>query len=98
MRPPVLHNVTLYVERARFDAVRAFYAELAGTAPVWEEPGHIACFGTDELALCVHEEEPSREAGAHEFFFWVDETGAGDGAEVSSVDPEGNHVRLHRRP
>ena len=92
---PLLHNVTIYVDTTRFEAVRAFYAELSGTAPAWEEPGHIACFGTADLAICVHAEEPGHPAGANELFFWSDDVD-GDN-EVQLVDPLGNQVRLHRR-
>ena len=87
--------MTFYVHPSRFEAVRAFYAELSGTAPVWEDPGHIACFGTVDLAICVHEEEPGHPAGATELFFWIGDLD-GDG-ELQLVDPLGNQVRLHRR-
>ena len=93
MPPPVLHNVTFYVEQSTFEAVRAFYADLAGAPPVWEEPAHIACFGSNELAVCVHEEEAGRPAGTTELFFWTDDVAD----EVELVDPAGHRVRLHRR-
>ena len=94
-----LHNVTLYVGRDELDDARAFYAERLGLPVVFEEAGHICCFGAgDDLAICIHEAEPGRPAGGHELFLWVDD-GQGDG-EVRLTDPLGTHVRLHgrRRP
>lgn len=70
MRSLQLHNVTLYVEKPRFDPGREFYQALFGRDPVWVEPGHIACLGTAELAICVHEEEAGHPAGTRELFFW----------------------------
>ncbi len=106
----MLHNVTLYVERSRFEPVRTFYAVLAGRPPVWEEPRHIACFGTADMALCVHEAEPGHVAGARELFFWVKDVERVEaelaqtgvevqrvGEELHCIDPEGNQVRLHAR-
>ncbi len=61
---------------------------------VFEEAGHICCFGVgDDLAVCVHEAEPGHPAGAHELFFWVDEAAS----EERLTDPVGNQVRLHQR-
>lgn len=110
MGPAVLHNVTIYVERSEFEAVRGFYSALSGGSDVWQEPGHIACFGSAEVALCVHEEEPGHDAGAREFFFWVDDMDGVEaavreagtdvqrvGGELRCADPEGNLVRLHAR-
>lgn len=71
-----LHNVTLYVERSRFPAARGFYRALLATDPMWEEPGHIACFGSGDLAVCVHEAEPGHDAGTRELFFWADDLDA----------------------
>lgn len=110
MSPMVLHNVTVYVERGKFEAVRAFYAALAGGSPVWQDAGHIACFGSADVALCVHEEEPGHRSGTREFFFWMDDLDAAEtealrcgldvrriGEELHTMDPEGNLVRLHTR-
>jgi len=89
-----LHNVTLYVDRDEFADVRAFYAERVGLAVVFEEPGHICCFGAgDDLAICVHEAEPGHPAGTRELFLWVDDLLA----EVVLNDPMGTQLRLHRR-
>ncbi len=105
MRGAVLHNVTIYVEQSRFEAVRRFYRTLAGAPAVWEEPGHIACFGSAELAVCVHEAEPGHEAGTRELFFWVDDVDAVQaeahrtgielqrvGDELRCVDPQGTLI------
>lgn len=89
-----LHNVTLYVSRHEFDDVREFYAERIGLPVVFEEAGHICCFGVgDDLAICVHEAETGHPAGTRELFLWV-EAGSGEGR---LTDPVGNQVRLHRR-
>ena len=105
-----MHNVTVYVARSRFEAVRSFYAALTGGAAVWQEPRHIACFGTADVALCVHEEESGHDASVREMFFWVDDVDRVEaelrragidvrrvGGELRGVDPEGNLVRLHAR-
>ena len=90
-----LHNVTLYVASDAFEAVREFYASL-GLPVVFEEAGHICCFGVGEdLAVCVHEAEPGHAAGATELFFWVD--GVDEDAELRLADPLGNQIRLHLR-
>lgn len=89
-----LHNVTFYVARDDFASVRAFYAEHLGLAVIFEEPGHICCSAAgDDLAVCVHEAEPGRPAGARELFLWADDASG----EVRLTDPLGTHVRLHRR-
>ncbi len=89
-----LHNVTLYVARDAFDSVREFYATTLGLPVVFEEAGHICCFGVGEhVAVCVHEAEPGHAAGATELFFWVD--GVDGDAESQLVDPLGNQIRLH---
>ena len=91
-----LHNVTLYVDREEFADVRAFYAESVGLAIVFEDSGHICCFGAgDDLAICVHEAEPGHPAGTREPFLWVDDPD--DPAEATLTDPLGNQVRLHQR-
>ena len=93
-----LHNVALYVEREDFDGVRAFYAETVGLPVIFEEPGHICCFGVGhDLAICVHEAEPGHPAGTRELFLWVDENGFDPLAAVLLTDPMGNQLRLHRR-
>lgn len=113
MRSPQLHNVTLYVEKSALETARTFYRALFGRQPTFEERGHIVCFGTPELAICVHEEEAGHPAGSHEFFFWADDLDdiqadladtrtsvqvAGDD-ELRCVDPAGNQIRVHpRRP
>jgi catechol 2,3-dioxygenase-like lactoylglutathione lyase family enzyme len=68
-----LHNVTIYVAHDDMERACAFYRSVFGAAPFWEEPGHIACFGTAELAVCVHEEEGAQPAGTHELFLWDDD-------------------------
>jgi catechol 2,3-dioxygenase-like lactoylglutathione lyase family enzyme len=68
-----LHNLTMYVAHDDMDRACAFYRGVFGAAPIWEEPGHIACFGTAELALCVHEQDGARRAGTHELFLWDDD-------------------------
>ena len=91
-----LHNVTLYVDRDEFADMRAFYAERIGLAVVFEEPGHICCFGAgDDLAICIHEAEPGHPAGTRELFLWADNTNAT--TEIRLTDPQGNQVRLHQR-
>lgn len=115
MTSPELHNVTVYVEKSELRLARDFYGALFGSEPIWEESGHIACFGTADLAICVHEEEAGRPAGTREFFLWADDldavqtdlAGAGRSVEriatdrgdneLGTVDPMGNHVRIHRR-
>ncbi len=93
---PELHNVTLYVARDLFDDVREFYATTLGLAVVFEEPGHICCFGVgDQIAVCVHEAEHGHQAGNTELFFWTDELDRGP--ELQLVDPLGNQIRLHLR-
>ena len=87
-----LHNVTLYVGADEFGEVRRFYAEAVGLTVVFEEAGHICCFGAGEgLAICVHEAEPGHPAGTRELFLWTEVEG-----EVRLTDPVGNQVRLHR--
>jgi hypothetical protein len=76
MKPAQLHNVTVYVEKSQLRTARDFYLALFGTEPIWEEGDHIACFGTAELAMCVHEEEAGRPAGTREFFLWADDLDA----------------------
>jgi catechol 2,3-dioxygenase-like lactoylglutathione lyase family enzyme len=91
-----LHNVTFYVSRDALGDVRDFYAERLGLPVIFEEAGHICCFGVgDDLAICVHEAEPGHPAGARELFLWADDPDGG--AEVSLTDPLGNQVRLHHR-
>ncbi len=91
-----LHNVTLYVARNVFDDVRAFYAESLGLPVVFEEAGHICCFGVgNQVAVCVHEAEPGHPAGSTELFFWVDALDAG--SDVQLADPLGHQIRLHLR-
>ena len=63
MRSAQLHNVTVYVEKSELGPARDFYLALFGGDPIWEEGEHIVCFGTAELAICVHEEEPGHPAG-----------------------------------
>ena len=88
----LLHNVTFYVAAAEFDEVRRFYAERLGLPVVFEEAGHICCFGVgDGVAICVHEAEPGHPAGTRELFLWTDTD------EERLTDPLGNQVRLHRR-
>lgn len=89
-----LHNVTLYVARDDFDAMRAFYAERLGFPVVFEELDHICCFEVGEdMAICVHEAEDGHPAGSRELFFW-DESRDGD---VRLSDPSGTQLRLHPR-
>ena len=91
-----LHNVTFYVDSGDFDAVRAFYADRLGLPVVFEEVGHLCCFGAGEgLAICVHEAEPGHPAGSRELFLWV--AGASDRPETRLTDPVGNRVRFHAR-
>ena len=91
-----LHNVTLYVARDAFDDVRKFYATSLGLPVVFEEAGHICCFGVgDHVAVCVHEAEPGHPAGNTELFFWVDAVDRR--VEVQLADPLGNQIRLHVR-
>lgn len=68
-----LHNVTIYVARGDFERVSAFYRAAFGSDPIWQEPGHITCFGGSDMALCVHEEEADHPAGTHELFFWAED-------------------------
>lgn len=72
-----LHNVSVHVGPDRFDEVCAFYRDVLGLSPVFEEPGHICCLdvsgGGGGLALCVHEAEPAHPDGTRELFFWVDD-------------------------
>ena len=89
-----LHNVTFYVSPDQLDAVRAFYAERLGLPVVFEEAGHLCCFGVgDDLAVCIHESEPGHPSGARELFLWVDKAPS----EERLTDPAGNQVRLHQR-
>jgi predicted enzyme related to lactoylglutathione lyase len=112
MERPQLHNVTVYVDPFDFERVRAFYAALFDGQVAWEEPGHIACVGTSDLALYVHEAERDRPAGSTEFFLHahdldhiaaaVQATGAqvrrsATGEEIHCVDPVGNQIRIHPR-
>jgi len=114
MRSLELHNVTMYVQKSELGIARDFYGALFGGDPVWAEDGHIACFGSADLAICVHEEEPGHPAGTKELFFWTDDLeatqadleGIGsavdrvlrhDHTELSTVDPAGNGIRVHRR-
>ena len=91
-----LHNVTLYVAADELDAMRTFYAERLGLPVVFEEGGHICCFGVGgDVAICVHEAEPAHPAGTRELFLWVDDVDGG--REVRLADPAGNQVRLHPR-
>lgn len=93
---PELHNVTLYVAGDVFDDVREFYATTLGLPVVFEEPGHICCFGvSDQIAVCLHEPEPGHQAGTTELFFWAAELDRG--TEVHLADPVGNQIRLHLR-
>lgn len=91
---PTLHNVTLYVDPAQLAEVRAFYVERLGLRPVFEEPGHICCLDVTgdpvAMAVCIHEAEPGRHAGAVELFFRRPGPG-----EARLADPAGNAVRLH---
>jgi GrpB-like predicted nucleotidyltransferase (UPF0157 family) len=90
-----LHNITLYVNGGELDKVREFYAKRLGLPVVFEEAGHICCFGVgDDLAICVHEAEAGHPAGTGELFLWVE----GVSGEVCLTDPAGNQVRLHQRP
>jgi catechol 2,3-dioxygenase-like lactoylglutathione lyase family enzyme len=84
MRTAQLHNVTLYVERTELDRVREFYVALFGSDPMWEERGHIACFGSTELAICVHEAEEGRPSGICEFFLWAEDLDAME-ADLNAV-------------
>lgn len=67
-----LHNVTVYAAPGELEEHRAFYLALYGRDPVWEQPGHIHCFGSADLAVCLHEEEPGHPPGSRELFFWTD--------------------------
>ena len=89
MRTAQLHNVTLYLERAELDRVREFYVALFGGDPMWEERDHIACFGSTEVAICVHEAEEGRPAGTCEFFLWAEDLDAVE-ADLNAV---GSRVR-----
>jgi catechol 2,3-dioxygenase-like lactoylglutathione lyase family enzyme len=92
-----LHNVTFYVARDQFAAMREFYAERLGLPVVFEEGDHICCFGVGaDMAICVHEAEPGHPAGARELFLWVDHLDGGD--DVRLGDPAGNRLRLHHPP
>jgi predicted enzyme related to lactoylglutathione lyase len=113
MERPQLHNVTVYVNAFDFERMRAFYVALFHGEVVWEEPGHIVCVGTDDLALCVHEAERDHPAGTREFFLHardldrlvaaLEATGAdvrrsaSAADEIHCVDPVGNHIRIPRR-
>jgi catechol 2,3-dioxygenase-like lactoylglutathione lyase family enzyme len=93
-----LHNVTIYVGRDDFDDVRWFYANQVGLPVVFEEPGHISCFGSGkDVAICIHEAEPGHPAGTRELFLWVDDARVDPDAELHLDDPVGNQIRLHRR-
>ena len=78
-----LHNVTIYVAREDAERACAFYRAVFASAPMWEEPGHIACFGTAEFALCIHEQEGAHRAGTQELFFWDDDVDSAE-AELSA--------------
>ena len=87
-----LHNVTFYVARDEYTAMRAFYAERLRLPVIFEEAGHLSCFAVgDELAICVHEAEPGHPAGSRELFLWDD----GVAGEVRLTDPLGTRIRLH---
>jgi len=88
----VLHNVTIYVKPEWLGAMRDFYGNLVGSDPVFEDPGRIVCFGTTEMAICIHAEEPGHPAASTELFFWSNES-----QEVQLSDPIGHQVRLQPR-
>lgn len=93
-----LHNLTIYVERDDFDDVRSFYAQEVGLAVVFEEAGHVCCFGAgNDVAICIHEAEPGHAAGTKELFLWTNDARVDAQAELRLDDPVGNQVRLHRR-
>jgi predicted enzyme related to lactoylglutathione lyase len=73
MRSLILHNVTTYVEKSELRFARDFYRALFGRDPVWAEEDHIVCFGSTDLAICLHEEEPGHRAGTRELYFWTDD-------------------------
>ena len=72
---PRFHNVTFYVTAGGFERAAAFYRDVVGLEPVFEQPGHIACFALlgYDVGLCIHEEEPAHPSGTTELFFWTDD-------------------------
>ena len=91
MRSLQLHNVTLYLELSDLRTARDFYRALFNGGPVWEEDGHIACFGTADLAICLHEQEAQHPAGTREFFFWTDDL---DGIQLDVEGGGGTVTRV----
>lgn len=90
MRSVELHNVTIYVEKSELGLARDFYRALFGRDPIWAEDGHIACFGSADLAICLHEAEPNHPAGTRELFFWTDDL------DTAQADLEGNGSAVTR--
>jgi predicted kinase len=67
------HNITIYVPKAQLEETAVLYRDVLGLKPVFNRPGHIACFdllGYD-VALCLHEEEVGHPAGVTEVGFWT---------------------------
>jgi predicted enzyme related to lactoylglutathione lyase len=93
MRSVELHNVTIYVEKSELGLARGFYRALFGGHPIWAEDGHIACFGSADLAICLHEAEPNHPAGTRELFFWTDDL---DSAQAD-LEATGSAVTRVRR-
>lgn len=93
MRSLQLHNVTMYVEKSELGFAGDFYSALFGADPLWAEDGHIACFGSADLAICLHEEDPRHLAGTREFFFWTEDL---DSAQAD-IECTGSAVTRVRR-
>src|SRR6185312_2354160 len=84
-RHPQFHNITIYVGKGELEESAGFYRDVLGLKPVFQRPGHIACFDLlgHEVALCLHEEEDGHPAGVTELGFWT-----GDPAELARLASE----------